>query len=51
MWRLVGRVNSWVANMIPSTFCLAQANVFLLPLWSRPAHVVLFGPIRSEHGH
>ena len=51
MWRLVGRVNSWVANMIPSTFCLAQANVFLLPLWPRPAHVVLFGPIRGEHGH
>ena len=37
MRRLVCRVNSWVANMIPSAFCPAQANVFLLPLWPRPA--------------
>jgi hypothetical protein len=28
MRRLVGRVNSWVANMIPSAFCPAQADVF-----------------------
>ena len=51
MRRLVGRVNSWVANMIPSAFCPAQANVFLLPLWPRPTHLVLFGSIRGEHGH
>jgi hypothetical protein len=47
MRRLVGRVNSWVANMIPSAFYPAQANVFLLPLWP-PTHLVLFGSIRGQ---
>jgi hypothetical protein len=51
MWGLVCRVNSWVANMISSAFGPAQDNVFLLPLWPGPTHVVLFGPIRGEHGH